>query len=603
VIDLRIYRAALLPALCAVVLVMFSLQSTPTPIRAQTPPDAFDPALAARLSKAVVNAGAERTPGSRGDAAAAQFVEEQFRAIQSDEVSIQSYTGSFHGDSVDLRNVVLTLPGDSDARVVLIAHRDSASGSGATTSAAATGALLATAHSFANITHHKTLVFVSTDGGSNGGSGADQFARNYPGRERIDAAIVLSAPGVERIQPPLLLPWSASEGSTAIQLVQSAMSAISDQVGRAAGLEGTFGHLVRLAIPSGVGEGAVMIADGVDAVEITGRGRRAPPASADVPERLSPETLGRLGRATLSLMLALDATDRPLDHGPSAYVTVGGKLVPGWALALLAAAFLLPVGAAAVDGMARASRRGEPTLRNVAWVASRCLPFLVPLVLLYVLAFLGLVPDPRFPFDPARFGVGVGAAVILVVLAAALAGTCALIRPLRLPPTLAGGGVGAALALVLFVAAGGIWLANPYMALLLVPAVHAWSLAARPGTRLRPAPAVAVGVAGLLLPVLALADLAGRWEVGWRMPWDLLLMVTGHHLGVATALLWCLVGGCLVALAAIVTGGRSRLDAVPVTERELVAAPPAESAGEPVPARSESGGDAGRVDAFPNFGV
>jgi hypothetical protein len=47
------------------------------------------------------------------------------------------------------------------------------------------------------------------------------------------------------------------------------------------------------------------------------------------------------------------------------------------------------------------------------------------------------------------------------------------------------------------------------------------------------------------------------------MPWDLLLMVTGRHLGVPTALLWCLVGGCLVALAAIVTGGRSRLDAVP----------------------------------------
>ncbi len=585
-IDLRIYRAAMLPALCAVVVAMFSLQALPGPIRALTPPDSFDPKLAARLTQAVVNAGSDRTPGSRGDSAAGDLVEEQFRAVQSDQVAVQHYKGTFHGRSVDLRNVVLTLPGDSDGRIVLIAHRDSAAGPGATTSAAATGALLAIAHTFANVTHHKTLEFVSTDGGSNGGSGAEQFARNFPGASRIDAAIVLDAPGAEKIQRPLVRPWSASQNSTSIQLVRSAESAISDQVQQSAGIEGTFGHLVRLAIPSGIGEPAVLIADGLDAVGITATGDRLPPASADVPERVSTENLASFGRATLSLILALDATDRTLVHGPDSYVTVGGKLVPGWSLALLAAALLLPVGAAAVDGLARTSRRGEPALRNVAWVATRSLPLLAALLLARVLAFVGLVPDPHFPFDPGSFPLGAGGIVVLVLLAVAFAGSWALMRPLRLPPTLAGGGIAAAIALVLFAASAGIWVVNPYAALLLVPAVNLWSLAAIPGTRLRPGTAAAAAAAGLLPPLAALVYLGGRWEVGLRMPWDLLLAVTGGHIGFFSAALWCLVGGCLVALAAIaLAGGSPRRKRSPA-----VVGAPAEAQVDPAPA-PEPGAD------------
>jgi hypothetical protein len=562
VIDLRIYRAAMLPALCALVVVMFSVESEPPPRRALISPDNFDRVQAARLTTAVINAGPQRAPGSRGDAAAADLVEEQFRSIQADQVSIQRFRGTFRGDDVDLENIVLVLPGDSDGRIVLMAHRDSASGAGATTSASATGTMLALAHAFANVDHHKTLVFVSTDGGSIGGTGADQFARNFPGAESVDAAIVVSAPGVDRPQRPFLAPWSTSSDSTSAQLVGSAASAIEDQLGRGPGLEGAFGHLARLALPSGLGEGAVLIGNRLDAVEITATGDRLPPVD-DTPERISTETIDSFGRAALSLVLALDVSDRALDHGPDAYVRVGGKLVPGWALRLLALALLLPVGAVAIDAIARASRRGEPVLRHLSWIAARALPFGAALVLAYVLAFFGLVPDPGFPFDPGRFEIDAGAVVVLVLLAASFGSVWALLKPLRLPPTLSGEGVGAALALVLFVASVGIWLANPYMALLLVPAANMWTLAAFSGTGLRPLPAALVGIAGLLLPFCVVVHLAGRWEVGWGVPWDLLLMVTGGHLGFATAVLCCLLAACLTALAAIVAAGRPRAEPGP----------------------------------------
>ena len=45
-LDLRVYRTAFLPALVAVFVVAFSLQSRPSPVRTRAVADAFDPARA-----------------------------------------------------------------------------------------------------------------------------------------------------------------------------------------------------------------------------------------------------------------------------------------------------------------------------------------------------------------------------------------------------------------------------------------------------------------------------------------------------------------------------------------------------------------------------
>ena len=105
------------------------------------------------------------------------------------------------------------------------------------------------------------------------------------------------------------------------------------------------------------------------------------------------------------------------------------------------------------------------------------------------------------------------------------------------------------LLLTLVAATFGIWLANPYLALLLVPTAHLWAF----GSLLRGqlGPAIAIGAAGLLLPLLALVYTAAQLGSGLSAPWQLLLMFTGRHFGPLAAVPLCLFGACLVALLTI----------------------------------------------------
>ncbi len=114
--------------------------------------------------------------------------------------------------------MILTLPGESERQVMLFAHRDSPEGPGYASSAAATATLVEAAESFGGSRHSKTLVFVSTSGGSDGASGARAFVEDYPERELIDGAIVVEQPGASRPSPPHVLPWSVDARSTSIQL-------------------------------------------------------------------------------------------------------------------------------------------------------------------------------------------------------------------------------------------------------------------------------------------------------------------------------------------------------------------------------------------------
>src|SRR4249919_1991615 len=163
-INLRFYKFALLAVPLAAVIAMFSLQSVPPPLSGGVPPDAFDPATAAPLAKQLAASAAYPTPGSAADNAMAEEVKQHFSAIDGATVAEQRFSGTFRGHNVDLQNVIATLPGESDRQIALIAPRDVAQGSGAATTAASTAALLNIAEGFSGSSHHKTLVFVSTDG-------------------------------------------------------------------------------------------------------------------------------------------------------------------------------------------------------------------------------------------------------------------------------------------------------------------------------------------------------------------------------------------------------------------------------------------------------
>lgn len=558
-IDPRIYRAAFLPAIAALVVVAFSLQPRPKALTAELAPDAFDSARAATLARELVELAPDRTPGGQGAAAARDFVVERLAAVGTGELMRQRFEAELGGRRVAMENLVLVLPGASDRRVVAMARRDSAEPPGAVSSAAATGALLEMAAAAGAARHRKTLIFVSTEGAAAGGAGARRFAERFPRREKVEAAIVLDQPAVRGARTPFLIPWSAGPGSTSIQLVQSAKTAIRQEVGRDPGVEGWPGYLLRLAFPFGLQDQAVLIDRGIDAVTLSARGELPLRPAGDAAGQVSAARLGQLGRAALALMLALDEHRAPLVHGPRAQVVAGGNLIPGWALALLGLGMLVPAGAAAIDGFARARRRRQRVGRWLGGLGLCAAPFLAALALAHLLSLSGLIPDPDFPYDPRRYPLDGRAAAALAALAALFAGAWLAVRPLALPASgaLAGHGAAAALGLGLWAVAFAVWLLNPYAALLLVPAVHLWMLAVQPRVdppRWRP---LAMVAAGLLGPALAVGYVADRLDAGWGVAWQLLLMTTGGQVGLPLSLAGCLLGGCLAATLVLARGGRN----------------------------------------------
>jgi hypothetical protein len=318
----------------------------------------------------------------------------------------------------------------------------------------------------------------------------------------------------------------------------------------------------------------VLIEAGYDAVRIAGSGELPPDGDGPV-ESIDEDKLGALGRATLRTVTALDRGPPP-EHGPNTYVTAVSQMMPGWVLSLLAGTLLLPALVAAVDALARARRRRVEVVAWLRWVGAWVAPFLAGLAVAELLALVGATPPPPpapvppdvLPVDGAALAVLAGVAVAMVL--ALLLGRFLAARP---DPRLTrpdGPGPGVAVALVASAAALLLWLANPYAGLLVVPAVHLWLLVlvarVQPKRRVRglllalgALPALVVAVYYMF--VLSIGPIAAAWY--------LLLLVTGHTVGLLTALVACAMLGALCAAAELI----ARSPAPPAEEAPGAGAP------------------------------
>lgn len=551
-VDLRLYRFSFIPAVAAVVALLFSLESQPGPLRPLVAPAGFDRAAAAGYARQIATAAPDRAPGSAGDAKATDLVARNFKQVTAGQLVVQRY-----GDGGDRTNVILRIPGQSHDELVLIAPRDTASPPGAASSAAATGALEELASSIGTSQHVKTVVLVSVDGGSEGASGTKALVDGYLDPGLVDAIVVLEQPGAASPHQPFVLDSSTGAESASIQLVRTAELSLLDQAGLHSKGQGPFGQLATLALPGGLGDQAVLIDRGFDAIGLSSAGEAPLPPADDQLDDLSPKTLDEIGRSAFDLILALDAAPGPPAHGPSAYLEVGGNLIPGWALATLALALLLPALVAATDALARAGRRGTARVA-LGWAALRPVPLLAALALLYVLALIGVVPRPSYPFDPGRFAIGpaelAGLAVLGLTAAAVWWSLGRNHTPVRMAPEAGAAALGFFGAVALVV----VWAFNPYLALLLAPLAHPWVLEARPGRRARGPRRwrAAIAIAAALLPLaLGAASVAGRLDLDAGLIWPLALAVADWGVQIPIAFAGCVVAGCAAALVVVAGAG------------------------------------------------
>jgi len=556
VIEPRIYRAAFVPALLAIVLTMFSFESRPGPLRQGLAADVlFDGNQATDLATRIATEEPDRRAGSKGDLATARLVADTFAARGfagggGSRPVIQRFTSS----DERLVNVVGRRAGGSRRQIVIVAARDATAVPDAPGSASDTAALMQIARVYQGRSSNKTLVLASIDGEQLGQAGARQLVDVLPEPDLVDAVLVVSDLGARTNDGSLLQAWSNNSTRAGIALQRTVTESIRLEGGSAGGGTGTLGQLARLSFPIGIGAQGVLLEKGYDAVRISGSGE-LPPAGPGLPEAIDPDRLGTLGRAALRTLTALDQGPRP-EHGPKSYLQAVSQVLPGWVLSLLAGSLLLPVLVASVDAFARARRRHVDVLRWLRWLGAWVAPFLAALAAAQFLALVDATPSPpaapvppdQLPLDGPALAV-LGGVVVAMVLAHLLARWLAARPDPELDQT---PDLGAGVALGLMIAFGSIllWLANPYAGLLVVPAAHLWMLLALtrplPSRRVR-ALLIVVGVAPALLVALyymlalSLDPLQGVWYV--------LMLVTGQSVGIVTSLIACIL---LAALCAIV---------------------------------------------------
>jgi hypothetical protein len=252
VIEPRIYRAAFVPALLALVLTMFSFESRPRPLPQGLAADVlFDGNQAAELATRIAAQAPDRRAGSRGDLATARLVADTFktRGFGGDgaEPVVQRFTHAGH----ELVNVVGRRAGASRRQIVIVAARDAATVPEVPGSAADTAALMQLARVYQGRPSRKTLVLASIDGSNLGGVGARELIDVLPGPELVDAVLVMSDLGSATNDGALLQAWSDNPTRAGIALQRTVAESIRQELGSSPGGSGTLGQLAGCRSRSG----------------------------------------------------------------------------------------------------------------------------------------------------------------------------------------------------------------------------------------------------------------------------------------------------------------------------------------------------------------
>ncbi|HXW58080.1 MAG TPA: M28 family peptidase [Solirubrobacteraceae bacterium] len=552
-LNARLYRAALVPFAFALAIAAFSLGPSPPGYTSPLAPDAFSGQTAFAELGQLAHEFPQRRPGESGDAALALRVADTIRGLGGTagggfSVDIRRLRADTIDGERPLVTVIAQRAGSTgEAPIVIMAHRDAAAG-GAEAELSGTAALLELARVFASGETKRTIVLVSTTGGSAGDAGAANFAAHASGP--FDAAIVLGDLAGARAHKPSVVPYSAGFGSAPLQLQRTVSGAITREAASAPGSPSVLGQLSHLAFPLTPGEQGPLDAAGIPAVLVQVSGERGPSAR----EPVSAQRLEGYGRGVLGAVYALDAAP-DLPTAMQTGVLVHGQTIPEWAWRLLVGTLLLAPLAVTVDWWARARRRREALARPTLWALACALPFLLAAVFARALGLLGALPSApaapavstALPFDSLAARA---VAATLLVLALAWALWPLAVRRLGLDVARGSDTPGLALMIVLVTLCVVVWALDPYAALLLVLGAHVALLIASPP--LRPRPLGALGLIALaLVPLLALVAFYAH-ELGLgpgAVAWTAVRLLAGGHVSIPVAALWSVAFGCAAAAA------------------------------------------------------
>lgn len=556
---LRLYRAAFAPLLVSIAILAFSLGGVPVPLEPPPGTISFDPDNAARTARALEDAGGVRPPGSAADSAAADIVAARFAEIVAGTTQEQQIEASGPDGDVSLRNVIITLPGQSDLTTVVVAGRDGLPGSSAGSAAAATGALVELANVLAVVERRRTVVLASTSGASLSAEGARSLVGALPERLELDAGLAITRPGAAVISDPHLL--GLAPGTPPLTLVETGVAVLEARAMVDAGTPGLAEQLARLALPAATGEEAALAAAGVAAIGVSSAGE-IEMAGDDALDR---ETLARFGPALVGIVQAIDEAPGPIGAPGGKYLRAGDNLIRSWTLALVSLCLLLPALALAAFARASAGKGGG---RAWSWAAEWWIAPIVVLVSVWLLGVAGVIPAAGAPYDPRRIELGVPEAGVLLLLLALGGAVWWLLGLRRVPAGPAADALAASTALLTLGACLFAWLLNPYLAFLLAPLAHVGALGAIRSNRARRWMLPAFALA-LVPAVVATAIVASALDWGFSAPWQLVALASGGGIPRLEVLAGALAvsGAAASAWVAVVGGARGQQARSPAAGR------------------------------------
>ena len=555
------YRAGWLVVLVPAFVLLVGARTAPALPRSSLPPT-FDGAQALAATDDLVVRFADRSPGSAGDRASADWVAERLRASGAD-VSMQRFRAAdANGRTVPMVNVLGVVTGNGRSRdaLVFVAGRDDLPpGPGANDNGSGTGALVELARTLVGSVTQTSLVFASVDGTTAESAGARELAHHPPGGLRLSAGVALRAVG--RPGGSLILRVSG-EGHRlpAAGWLRTIEQALRDEGVQQVRLPSLGQQVAALVAPVVHGDQAALVGRGAAVVGIDGS-RPGLSSAADTSQEpllgdlqpLSADLLGRVGTATQLAALAFDTGPKPASLG-STYLVSSDRVLRGWTLELFLVALLIPPIFALIDAAARARSRGarpSVTARRVLWRAGG---LAVGVLTIRILGATGVIPDTH---SPPFAGEGGGVALWQIVFPLALGGACGALAARRLPADTDTVGAGRYLGAHATLLAGAAlaFAGNAYLLVLVIPALHFWLLL--PATaRLGAAARAAVVLAGWLGPAAVIALLAGAGGLGVDAPaWFVRLIGDGGIPLTASLALAILTSATIELLWLVVTAG------------------------------------------------
>ena len=383
-------------AVCAALMVMasavvFLSVSTPaSSVELASGSTFFDGNRAFRTAELMWQLYPQRTLGSEDAAGATPWLAEKYTKLGLPN-NTDTFTAPLGDHDVTLRNVSVVLQGASKETILVTAPRDTPTIVKVDPLAYASGtAILADlVQVFAARPHQKTLVFLSTEDGNNGGLGISRFLDTYAGAGDITTILSIQGLGKERTRS-LKAGVTASQSTTPGWYVQLtgrvlAKASLSLQV------PGMLSQAADHALSLSRGEQVAGLSRGIASLMLYDDGPGSPTATG----------LSSQGTAIERLILSLDTgSEAPPDPG-TALLLRSGRYLTQRAVTLLAILMLLPTIAALLIWLFSSRITGRGALMHLRNLLSFALPLAIIFAIAVLLAAIGLIPRYRLQVPTA----------------------------------------------------------------------------------------------------------------------------------------------------------------------------------------------------------